>query len=126
RRTMLVEEEKLRIDARLDRKLAQQASAEAVNRRDHSAVERSFVIQPAASLFFVRDAEHLVELGAQALVHFVRSAIREGDGDDLIDRETVFAEDVDVALDEDRGLSGARPRRYGDVLVDLVRGCRLL
>jgi len=109
---MLVEEEKLRIDTRFNRELAQHARAKAVNRRDHRAVERAFVVEPPSSLFFVGDAQHLVQLAAQALVHFVCSAIGEGDRDDLIDRETVFAEDVDVALDEHGGLARPRPRRH--------------
>ena len=125
RRAMFVEQQKLWIDARFDRKLAQQSRAETVNRRDHCAVERAFVVQPAAALFFVGDAQHLVELAAQALVHFVGGAIGEGDRDDLIDGETVFAKDVDVALDENRGLARARPGRHRDVFVDLVRGCGL-
>ena len=81
----LVEKQKLRIDARLDWKLAQQSRAEAVNRRDYGAVEGAFVVEPAASLFFVGDAQHLVELVTQASVHFVGGAIGEGDRDDLID-----------------------------------------
>src|SRR6185503_21218844 len=85
RRAMFVEQQKLWIDARLDRKLAQESRAEAVNRCNHGAVERALVVQPAAALFLVGDAQHLVKLAAQALVHFVRGAIGEGDGDDLID-----------------------------------------
>ena len=126
RRAMFVEQQKLRIDARFDRKLAQHARAKAVNRRDYRAVERAFVIEPAPALVFVRDAEHLVELAAQALVHFVRGAIGERDRDDLIDGETVFAEDVDVAFDEDSSLARPRPCRHRDVFIDLVSGCCLL
>jgi len=82
---MFVEQQKLWIDARLDRKLAQQARAEAVNRCNHRAVERALIIQPPPALLLVRDAQHLVEFAAQAFVHFVGGAIGEGDGDDLID-----------------------------------------
>ena len=122
RRAMFVEQQKLRIDARFDRKLAQHARAKAVNRGDHCAVERAFVVEPAAALFFVGDAQHLVELAAQAFAHFVGGAIGESDRDDLIDGETVFAEDVDVALDEDGRLARPRPCRHRDVFVDLVCG----
>src|SRR5829696_3133349 len=125
RRAMFVEQQKLRVDARFDRKLAQHARAKAVNRRDNRAVESAFVVEPAATLFFVRDAQHLVELAAQALVHLIRGAVRESDRDDLIDGETVFAEDVDVTLDEDGSLAGPRPRGHRDVFIYLVCGRRL-
>ena len=110
RGAMFVEQEELWIDARFDRKLAQQSRAEAMNRRDHCAVERALVVEPAAALFLISDTQHLVEFAAQALVHFIGCPISEGNRDDLIDREAVFAEDMDVALDQHRRLARAWPR----------------
>jgi hypothetical protein len=107
---------------RFDGKLAQHARAKTVNRRDHCAVERAFIVQPAAALFFIRDTQHLIQLAAQTLVHFVGGAVGESDRDNLIDREAVFAKDVDVTFDEYGRLARARPRRHRDVFVDLVRG----
>ncbi len=109
RRAMFVEQQKLRIDARFDRKLAQHPRAKTVNRRDHGAVERAFVVEPAPALLVVGDAQHLVEFAAQAFAHFVGGAIGESDRDDLIDGETVFAEDVEVTLDENSRLARPRP-----------------
>ncbi len=119
---MFVEEQKLRIDARFDRKLAQHARAKTVDCCDHSAVECALVIQPAPAFFFIRDAQHLIEFIAQAPVHFVGGAIGEGNRDDLIDRETSLAQNVNVAFDEYGRLAGARPGRHRDVLIDLVGG----
>src|SRR6185503_20850086 len=125
RRAMFVEQQKLRIDARLDWKFAQHARAKTVDRRDDGAVESAFVVEPMPALRFIRDAKHQVDFAAKAFAHFVRSAIRKSDGYDLIYGEAVFAEDVDVALDEDGGLARPRPGRHRDVFADLVGGCGL-
>ena len=120
RRAVFIEQDELGIDTGFDRKLAKQTRAKAMNGSYDGAVQSAFVLEPAAALFVGRDAQHQVELAAQALAHFVRGAIGEGNCDDLIDREFVFAENVDVALDEDGRLARSRPRRHRDMLVDLV------
>src|SRR5436190_158384 len=46
RSTMFIKQHELRIDARLNGKLAQQSRAKTVNRRDDRAIQRAFVPQP--------------------------------------------------------------------------------
>src|ERR1051325_10696076 len=122
---MFVEQKELWVDTRFDRKLAQQARAEAVNRSDHCAVEGAFVIKPAPTLVAGRDAQHVIEIRAQALAHFISGAVGECDGDDLIDSEAVFAEDMQVAFDQDRRFTRAGSGRDGDMFTYFVSGCGL-
>ena len=109
---MLVEQEKLRINASLNRKLTQESHAKTVNGSDHSAVQRALVIQPMPSLIWRDGLQNEIELFPESLAHLVGRAIGKGDGDDLIDVEFVFAQDVQVTLDQDRCLSGTRPCRH--------------
>ena len=91
-RAMFIKQQKLRIDSRFNRKLAQQARAETVNGRDHRAIERAFVIEPMLSLVSGAAVCRMqVELCSQSLAHFVGGAIGESDGDDLIDVEMRIA-----------------------------------
>src|SRR5712692_10949195 len=119
---MLVEQDELRIDVRLDRKLMQQARAKAVNRGDHSAFKRALVSQPAMPLVSNGCAEQLVNLLAHALSHFVRGAIRERDRDDVVDGNFLGAKDFEIALNEHERLARARPGRDREVPVERVRG----
>ena len=57
----------------------------------------------------------MIELLSETLAHFVRRAIGEGDGDNLIDRKLALAQNVQVTLDEHRGFAGTRAGSYRDV-----------
>src|SRR6266545_1212256 len=123
---MLIEQEKLRINSRFNWKLTKQSRTEAMNGGDHGAVKSAFVIQPMPSLIGRGGLQNEIELLSKPLAHFIGGTIGKSDGDNLIDVELVFAEDVQVTLDEHRRLSGTRSGRYRDVFLDLVCGCCLL
>ena len=54
---MLVQQHELGIKSGFHRKLAQQAHAETMDRRDHSAIERALVAHPAGKLGATRISE---------------------------------------------------------------------
>jgi len=97
-----------------------------VNGGDHGAVQRALVIQPVSPVVSRSGLQNEIELFPEPLAHLVGRAIGKRDGDDLIDVEVVFAQDVQIALDEHRRLARARPGRHRDVLLDLVCGSGLL
>ena len=122
RRPMFIQQQKLRIDPGLNRKLAQQPRAETVNRGDYSTVQGAFVIQPPLSLSAGCDLQNVIESLSQTLAHLVRGPIGERDGHDLIDVQQVLAQNVQVALDQHSRLARTRPGGHRDVLAELVGG----
>src|ERR1041384_8190850 len=85
RRWMLVEQNELRIDVRFDRKFTQQTRAEAVNRGDDRSFERALVSQPCRSFTCGCRAQQRIDTLADALSHFIRSAICKRNRNDVVD-----------------------------------------
>ena len=119
----LGEHHEQRIDARLDRALAQQVGAEAVNGAD----VRLFEVASASSER-VRVATSAVARGAlraspQPQLELARRLLGEGDRDDAIDGGPPASQDIDDAVDEHGGLAGARRGFDGQGLVERSAGC---
>ena len=93
-----------------------------MNRRDHRAFKRALMSQPALALVAGGCAKQIVNRLADALAHFVRGAIRERDGDDVIDRDFLGAKDFEIAFDQHERLARARPGGDRKVAVERVRG----
>ena len=124
---MLIEQEKLRIDARLNRKLAQEPGAEPVNRGADRAIQSALVVKPMPALGGRGSLQNQVEFFPEPLAHFVRGAIGEGDSDYLIDVEVgVLTKDMKIALDQYRCLPRPRAGRHRDMFRYLVSGSGLL
>src|SRR5262245_45591378 len=123
---MRVEQDELWIKVGFDRKLAEQSRAEAVNRGDDCAVQRPLVTYPANPLAGSRGAQKLVELTPEPFAHLVSRAVGKGDGDDLVYSNAGGSEDMQVALDENGRLAGARTGGNRDVAVERMRGQFLL
>src|SRR5438876_720160 len=115
RRLMSVQQRELRIDTGFERKLAQQPGTKAVDGRDDCAVKGSFVTHPTRALARSRLPQKFVHLPSEPLAHFVSRAVGERDRYDLIDADVVGAKNVEVALDEHRGLAGARTGGHSHV-----------
>src|SRR5207248_7311875 len=96
----LVEHAVLRIDARRQRMRAQDARAEAVDRRD----PRALGLPRALAL------AELHETAADPRLHLRRRLLREGDGEDAVDRHAVVADGAHEALHEHARLSAAGAR----------------
>ena len=93
-----------------------------MDRVDYSAIECAFEAHPSLTLIATAFSQNAIEIFAQTFSHLVGSAIGKGYGDDLIDVEVfVFAQDVEIPLDQDSGFARAGTSRHRDVLLDLVR-----
>ena len=90
----------------------QEPVAETVDRRDPRAVEiaREIVAAP------------IDERRPDPRAQLARRLARVRDDEDGVDVEPALADRADVALDEDRGLSGARSGRYEHRAAGLGRG----
>src|SRR6267142_1337670 len=110
---MLIQQNKLRIYVGFDRKLMQQPGAKPVDGGDYRAIKRALMAQPLASLFAAGGPQQLVQFFPEATAHLIGSAIRKGDGDDLIYGDVVGAEYVQVTLDQHSGFARARSRSDG-------------
>src|SRR5687768_11471004 len=102
-RAMLIEEQKMWINARLNRKFTQEARTEAMNGGDHSTIKRALVTEPTPLVTGRGGFQNQIELFSKTLAHLVGRAVSKGDSDDLIDIEVVFTEDVQITLNEDGG-----------------------
>ena len=85
RRAVFVQQNKLRVDPRLDGKLAQQSRTKAMNGCDDRAVERALVVEPLFTFVTLCRHKYLIKFLPESFAHLVRGAIGEGDGDYLID-----------------------------------------
>src|SRR5713226_9405582 len=126
RRLMSIEQCELRIDGGFERKLAQQPRTKAVNGRDDRTVERSFVTHPTRALTRFGRSQKFVHFPSEPFAHFVSRAVGERDRYDLIYADVVGAKNVEVALDEHRGLAGAGTGRHSHVPIECVCGLLLL
>ena len=121
RRLMLVEQPKLRIDVRFNRKLVKQARTETMNGGDDGAFQRALVTQPAHPLVAGTFAQQRIDLFPHALAHFIRGAVRKSDCDDVVYCDVLRAQNVKIALNQDGSLARARTRSHRKVTLDGVR-----
>ena len=105
-----------RVEAGGERMGAQQAAAEAVNRRDPGAVELACEVGTAA----------LAQRGPDARPKLAGRLARVGDDEDRLDVDAAIADRAHVALDENRRLSRSRAGGHEDRAFGLDRGELLL
>src|SRR6185503_861969 len=79
RRAVFVQQNKLRIDARFNRELAQQSRTKAMNGCDDRAIKRALVVEPLLTFVTLRRRKNLIKFFTESFAHLVRGAIREGD-----------------------------------------------
>ena len=112
RAVLLVQLAEARVDADRERVRAQQARAEAVDRRDPGAVEPAREVGPAAA----------VQRGADARAQLARRLARVRDHEHRLDVESLLADGAHEALDEDARLPGSRARGDEDLSLGLDGG----
>ena len=111
RAVLVVQLAEARVDADGERVRAQEARAEAVDRRDPRAVELAREIGPAAA----------VERGADARAQLAGRLPRVRDHEHRLDVEALLAHRAHEALDEHARLAGARAGRDEDLARRLDR-----
>src|ERR1043166_8045041 len=111
-RLMLIQQHELRIDIGFNRKLMQQTRTESVNRRDEGPVQSAFGTKARLALLVRQSTQQSVYAIAHALTHFIRCAVRESDGDDILNRSRFGAQNFQVALDQHERLARARAGSY--------------
>jgi hypothetical protein len=119
---MFIKQDELRIDVGFDGKLVQQARAKSVDGGDYRTFERALVPQPSATLIAFSGAQKLVNSRANTLAHLIRCAIREGDSNDVINRDVLGAENLEVALNQDGRLTRSRSGSNREMSVESVGG----
>ena len=112
----VVEDAEARVEPGRERMRLQEPQAEAVDRRDPGAVERSGQIVAA----------ELVQAGADPASELARGALGVGDHEHRLDVDPALADRLDEALDEHGRLPRPRARRDEDLPARRDRGRLLL
>src|SRR6185369_3777127 len=94
----VVSQVKARVDASLERKLAQKRQAERVDRRDRDFAEAPAQVAPPGDVDG-RGTGRLLQALDNALTHLGGGLAREGDGEDVVGIDA-GEQQVDVALDQ--------------------------
>ena len=90
--------------------------------RDDGPFEGALVTQPRLAFAALSRVQQRVDLFANPLAHFVRGAVGERDGYDVVDGNFFGAQNFEIALDQHKRFARSRAGSDREMTVEGVRG----